>query len=151
MKLKNVIDHKTRALKLGIPAVQAQNLALSSERIIENYHLNKVRGVYNTKGALVPSLHHGRFVRKDKMQNRIVTKAFPIAGRGRPRKDEVRVLVSYLAWAFCKATQKPITLNQKEMKPSNFQAYIEPILNSVGLFDVRGYITDHMNARKKLK
>lgn len=151
MKLKNVLNHKTRALKLGIPAVRAQDLALASERIVENYHLNKVRGVYNAKGSLVPSLPYRRFVRKDKLQNRVVTKSYPNVAPGRPRKDEVRVLVSYLAWAFCRATRKPVTLNQKGMKPSDFHLYIEPILNSIGLFDVRGYITDHMNARKKLK
>jgi hypothetical protein len=127
MKYKNISDHKKRAIKFGIHADKAQRLAINTENAIENYRLNKVRGAYNLKGNLVASILCGQFVRKDKLQNRIVTKSFPYAGCGRPRNDAVRVLVSFVAAAFTQAGGR-VTLNREEMKSSAFQAYLEPIL-----------------------
>ena len=75
---------------------------------------------------------------------------YPPRGRGAPRKDEYTVLVSSLATALALATNKPSTQNYDGDQASTFEAFADPILTDLGIFNVKGLVKKHIQLRKKL-
>jgi hypothetical protein len=133
----------------GVPPNNASSLAQKTIQAIREYQKNQQSGVYDTQGKIQNSILYGASLRSDRSQNRIVQKTYPKRKSGRPKRDDIRILVSFLATAFASVTNKPVTLNQEGALPlSPFHSFIEPIFDELKLSNLRDYIADHMSARK---
>ncbi len=71
----------------------------------------------------------------------------PSKGRGAPRKDEYTVLVSSLATALALVTGKPSTRNYDEQRPSLFGRFVEPILQDLGIGQVKWLVKKQIKLR----
>lgn len=116
---------------------------------IDVYKDSKDGGTYGRHGLLMEKRILGGHMRQDRTQHRWKTIYFPSRSIGRPRKDENRVLISLLATAFSQITGEPVMLDREYRDPSRFQEFARPILESVGAFDVRRIIANHMKARSQ--
>ncbi len=116
---------------------------------IDVYKASKGSGTYGRHGLLMEKRIVGGHIRQDRTQRRWETIYVPSRSVGRPRKDENRVLISLLATAFSQTTGEPIMLDRQYRNPSRFQEFARPILESVGAFDVRRIIANHMKARSQ--
>lgn len=69
---------------------------------------------------------------------------------GRPPNDQERVLVSFLAASFTKATGRAVTLNREGDVSgcSCFEAFVTPVLQLLGIRDARGKISEHLKRRR---
>lgn len=93
----------------------------------------------------------GSYIQQGPAQRRRIDIRFPPVRVGRPSKSEERVLVSFLAAAFTKATGRPVTLNREGDVSgcSSFEAFLTPILQKLRIADVRAKVSDHMRRRRK--
>ena len=136
-------------IKRFITGKKAIELFRAVLRALDLYAELKPRGAYDAMGTLRVRLLIGeRFVQGSR-QRRRARIFFPQRTRGRPNKDDATIFVSYLAFVFAKATERPVTLNREAMPPSLFEDFLKPILAGVGIFDVRGWIAIHLKARKR--
>ncbi len=125
----------------------AIDLVCRTECAVKLFKEYKSVGVYSRHGQLAKKRIVGIFIRQDRMQRRRVNRYTPAKPVGRPRKDENRVLISYLAAAFTRATGLRVTLNREGTGASTFEAFVTPILKDVGVRDVRRTIANHLKAR----
>jgi hypothetical protein len=136
----------------------AKMLFVASEKAINDYYQNSLKGTYKLRsmqGArpersvkLVKKLEVGARINREKNQRRKNIILLPKTTRGRPKNNEIRVLVSQLAYSFARVINKPITLNWGG-KPSAFQEYVEGIFILLRIPNSRDWIQGHFKNRSK--
>jgi len=74
----------------------------------------------------------------------------PTHGRGAPPKDEIVVLVGFLAGAFLLRTGTRVSRNYADQALSPFEAFAAPILLDLGISNASDWIKKHIQQREKL-
>jgi len=128
---------------------QAIKLFTRTRYAIQLYSEECKKGAYGRTGKLHSRVLIGKQIKKQRNQRRLISIYIPKNSVGRPKKNEVRVLVSFLAAALRSTTKFRITLNREGTPPSNFERFLTPILYDIGIFDVRGWISEHLKQRNK--
>jgi len=105
------------------------------------------KGIYTKSGRLVTNKTIGHFWESQKNQWRYLPRKYPNQ-MGRPDKDHIKVLVSFLASAYASKVKKP-TLNQDGCKKSDFELFVTPILSIFRISNPRRWIKDHFKNRLK--
>ena len=126
---------------------QTKDFFMQVNRAIELCQSVQQKGIYTKSGRLVPSKTIGHYWKKQKNQRRYVSRQLPNLV-GRPDKDHIKVLISFLASAYASKIKKP-TLNQEGMPKSDFELFVTPILLMFRITNPRRWIKVHFKSRNQ--
>lgn len=142
-------DRRDRFLRVGVVAVvrafPEKNRVMAIRKIrnaVAEFEDMSLKGTYNAKGVLVPSVHIGKRIRQDKKQRRLVVDAFPKRQPGRPATPEKDLLVARLSSIYLEATGLRGTFDGGD-KITLFESFVAPIFRALGLVGEKSAIRKH--------
>lgn len=134
------------------PAVTRGKARSLFRRSIRQYYVLQRKYVIDPQsGDRAEKVFVGEVIRQQKSQRRSIKRFF--TGRlsaGRPKRPEIKVLISkiFILWG-CYANT-PATLSRKEEAsiPTNFEVFLFDLMPRLGAPDVRRYVEAHWRERK---
>jgi hypothetical protein len=142
-------ERQERFYRFGVVAVarrfpeKKRVIAIRKIRLaITEFEDMGLRGVYNSKGMLKPSIEIGRHWEQENQQRRKIVDTLPRRPPGRPAKPEHDLLMSRLSCIYLEATGQMPTFDGGD-KSTPFESFLKPIFTALGLSGMKSAIRKH--------